>query len=226
MHVIIGGCGRVGAEVAQRLSDGPHDVVVIDKSRERLDALGSGFNGERQPGNVTDEAVLLDAGIDRADALVAVTSSDNANLMAVEIANALYGVKHTVARLYNPEREESYRRMGVHYVLGTRMTAKTIMNEIHSGAFPLHVAFEEGDIEVVEVVVTEEGHGLSVDDLEASGHVRVGVVRRGGRSRLPRPNDTLAKGDLLVVAARRGAHRRLDGLIANPLFVNGPGTNR
>lgn len=223
MHVIIGGCGRVGAELAHRLSSQPHDVVVIDKSRERLESLGSGFNGERRPGNVTDEAVLLEAGLDRADAFVAVTSSDNANLMAVEIATALYGVEHTVARLYNPEREESYRRMGVHYVLGTRMVAKTIMNELHAGAFPLHVAFEEGDIEVVEMLVTAEGHGASIADLEANGHVRVAVVRSGSRVRLPLVDDTVAQGDILVVGARRGAHRRLRGLVTNPLVPGARG---
>lgn len=220
MHVIIGGCGRVGAELAERLSTTEHDVVVVDAGGHPVfDQLGSGFNGETVTGDVTDEEALLTAGIDRADAFVAVTSHDNANLMAVQIARELYGVVHTVARLFNPQREASYRKMGVHYVSGTRLVAKAILNELHAGTFPQHVAFDDGDVEVVEMVVTREGHGVTVDELEASGHVRVAAYRRGFKVRIPRLDDRFQAEDLLVVAARRGAHRKLAGVVANPHTV-------
>ena len=218
MHVIIGGCGRVGAELAERLSGDEHDVVVVDASGDAaFDQLGSGFNGYTVTGDVTDEEALRRAGITYADAFVAVTSLDNANLMAVQIARELYGVVHTVARLFNPQRESSYRKMGVHYVSGTRLVAKAILNELHAGTFPQHVAFDEGDIEVVEVTLTRTGHGMTVAELESSGYVRVAAYRRGLRVRIPKLDDRLQVDDLLVVAARKGAHRKLRGVIANPL---------
>lgn len=224
MHVIIAGCGRVGAELAERLSGAEHDVVVVDAhGDEAFNRLGSGFNGDTVVGDITDEEALLNAGLAHADAMVAVTNSDNANLMGVQIARELYGVEHTVARLFNPQREASYRKMGVHYVSGTRLVAKAILNELHAGTFPQHVAFDEGDVEVVEMVVTREGHGMTIAELEESGYVRVAAYRRGLRVRIPRMDDRLQERDLLVVAARRGAHRRLRQVVANPLTEARPG---
>ncbi len=218
MHVIIGGCGRVGAELAEWLSDSEHDVVVVDVHGEAsFDRLGSGFNGDTVTGDITDEDALLKAGLERADALVAVTNSDNANLMGVQIARELYDVEHTVARLFNLQRESSYRKMGIHYVSGTRLVAKAILNELHAGTFPQHVAFGDSDVEVVEMAVTREGHGMTVAELEESGYVRIAAYRRGLRVRIPRLDDRLRERDLLVVAARKGVHRKLRGIVTNPL---------
>lgn len=216
MHVIIGGCGRVGAELADRLSGDEHDVVVLDTSEDAFDRIGGAFNGETLVGDITDKDALLRAGIDRADGLVAVTDLDNANLMAVEIAKELFGVRHTVARLFNPQREESYRKMGVHYVSGTRLVAKAIYNELHAGTFPLHVSFPDGDIEVVELQVGRGGHGVTVAELEAGGKVRVAAFRRGIRIRLPRLDDRLQQGDLVVAAVSKGAFRQLRDYIVHP----------
>lgn len=216
MHIIIGGCGRVGAELAERLSADEHDVVVIDEHEESFDRLGGAFNGETLVGDVTDKDLLVRAGVEHADGLVAVTNFDNANLMAVEIAKELFGVRHTVARLFNPDREESYRKMGVRYVSGTRMVAKSILNELHAGTFPLHVAFDDGDVEIVEMRVTKHGHGVTVAELEDTGRVRVAAYRRGMRVRIPRLDDRLQEGDLLVSAIGKGGVRQLRDLVAHP----------
>lgn len=216
MHVIIGGCGRVGAELADRLSSDAHDVVVLDTSEDAFDRIGGAFNGETLIGDITDKDVLLRAGIDRANGLVAVTDLDNANLMAVEIAKELFGVRHTVARLFNPQREESYRKMGVHYVSGTRLVAKAIYNELHAGTFPLHVSFPEGDVEVVELQVSRGGHGVTVAELETSGRIRVAAFRRGIRVRIPRLDDRLQQGDLVVAAVSKGAFRQLRDYVVHP----------
>lgn len=217
MHVIIGGCGRVGAELADRLSDEGHDVVVVDIDEASFDRIGSTFNGETLAGDVTDKDVLVRAGIDHADALIACTDLDNANLMAVQVAAELFGVKRTVARLFNPERESSYRKMGVHYVSGTRLVAKALVNEIRAGAFPQHVSFSEGDVEVVEMKVGRDGHGVTIAEFESVGNVRVAAVQRGTRVRIPKLDDRLQRDDLVVAALGRGAHRRLAPFVTNPI---------
>ncbi len=220
MHIVIGGCGRVGAEVAGRLSADQHDVVVIDSSETSFDRLGGAFNGETLVGDITDKDALLRAGIERADGLVAVTDLDNANLMAVEIAKELFGVPRTVARLFNPEREESYRKIGIRYVSGTRLVARAVLNELQAGTFPLHVGFEDSDVEVVEMRVARLGHGVTIAELEETAAVRVAAYRRGVRVRIPRPDDRLQNGDLLVAAVRRDAARRLRDYVTQP-FTDG-----
>jgi trk system potassium uptake protein TrkA len=216
MHVIIGGCGRVGAELAEHLSRDGHDVVVLDRYPEAFDRLGAGFNGETLVGDATAKEGLLRAGIEDANGLVAVTASDNANLMAVEIARELFGVGQTVARLFNPAREDSYRKMGVHYVSGTRLVAKAILNELPTGTFPLHVSFGESDVEVVQFLIGRDGHGATVAELEGMATLRVAAISRGTRVRVARNDDRLREGDLVVAALAKGAHRRLRGVAVHP----------
>lgn len=216
MHVIIGGCGRVGAELADRLSEEGHDVVVLDLSENAFDRIGSAFNGETVVGDITDKDALQRAGVERAWALVAVTDLDNANLMAVQIAKELFRVEKTVARLFNPQREESYRKMGVHYVSGTRLVAKAVLNEIHAGTFPTHVSFADPEIEVVEMRVARSGHGVTIAELEQGGGIRVAAFHRGVRVRIPRMDDRLHHGDLVVAAVARAAQRRLREFVEHP----------
>jgi trk system potassium uptake protein TrkA len=216
MHVIIGGCGRVGAAVADQMANEGHDVVLLDTREEAFYRLGTAFNGETLIGDITDKDVLQRARIEMADAFVAVTALDNANLMSVQIAKELFDVPHTVARLFNPERESSYRKMRVHYVSGTRLVAKAILNEVRAGAFPQHVSFRESDVEIVEMRVHEGGAGKTVDDLEGLGDVRVAAIQRDFGVRLPSGDEQLRAGDVVVAACRRSAYEALHELVAHP----------
>jgi len=216
MHVIIGGCGRVGAQLAERLAAANHDVVVVDRDATSFERIGDAFNGELVTGDITDKDALLRGGVDHADALAAVTQSDNANLMAVEIARELYGCRRTLARLFNPEREESYRKMGVHYVSGTRLVATAILNDLEAEAYPRHVASPDPDVEVLEMRVARDGHGVTIAEFEQSGDVRVASVFRGTRSRIPKLDDRLQADDVVVAAVRRGRTRHIDGWVRHP----------
>jgi trk system potassium uptake protein TrkA len=217
VHVIIGGCGRVGAQLAEQLARGGHDVVIIDADPESFDRIGSAFNGETLIGNIINKDTLQRAGIEKADAVAAVTNLDNANLMAVQIARELFDVDVTVARLFNPQREESYRKIGVTYVSGTRLVARAIMKQLDIDTFPPHVGFTEGDIDIVELVVTQKGHGLTVSEMQNRGDLRIAAVERDGRTRIPAGRDKLVHDDLLVAAIRGGrTGRRARGLLTSP----------
>lgn len=219
MHIIIGGCGRVGVQLAERMSEEGHDVVVVDAKDDAFHRLGVGYHGDTVVGDVTSQTTLRAANADRADVFAAVTPEDNANLMAVEIAREIFGVPRTVARLFNPEREESYRKMGVHYVSETRLIAKALLNEVHVQEFPEHIAFEDvvNDVVVVDMAVDRGGHGLSIVELEREGNVRVAAIRRGRRVRLPKPNDTVLLGDVVVAAIQGDAKEALRRVMCDPV---------
>lgn len=217
MHIIIGGCGRVGAEIAEQLSRDDHDVVILDRTMASFDRIGGGFNGETLTGDITDKDALVRAGIERADGLAAVTNLDNANLMAVQIAKELFAVKHTVARLFNPQREDSYQKMGVHYVSGTRLVSKAIINELQTDAYPQHVGFGDSDVEVVELEMHVGSDGLTVAELEERGDVRVAAVRRSDRVDVARASDRLRDGDVVVAALRNAARRKLRDVCWHPV---------
>lgn len=213
MHIIVGGCGRVGAELAERLSDEGHDVVVIDAEEDAFNKVGTTFNGEALVGDITDKGILVRAGVERADAMAAVTPSDNANLMAVQIAGKLFDVPHTVARLFNPQREPSYRKMGVRYVSETSMVVAAIRNDMQPESFPVHLATSDDDITVAEVTVTAAGRGVSVAEVERDGDARVAKIVRGTRSKIPMQDDRFMTGDLVVCAVRKIGNRRLRRLL-------------
>ena len=215
MHVIIGGCGRVGAQLADQLSRDEHDVVIIDADPEAFDHIGSAFNGETLIGNIINKDTLERAGIAHADALAAVTNLDNANLMAVQIARELFEVPVTIARLFNPQREDSYRKIGISYVSGTRLVSRAIMRQLGVHAYPPHIGFDGGDVDIVELVITEEGHGLTVSELQTRGELRVAAIERGGRTRIPAGRDRLQNDDLVVAAVRGGRPgRKARGLVS------------
>lgn len=220
MHIIVGGCGQLGAEIAEQLSQDSHtDVVVLDTDPRTFDRLGSAFNGETLVGDVTDRDVLEQAGVHYADGLFAVTRSDNANLMTVEIATHLYNVPRTIARLFNPDREEVYRKLGVRYVSSTGTLAKLFLNEFEEESYPLHVHFTDSDVAMVDLEIDTGGHALSVEEFELDGLLRVAAVRRGSRVFIPDRTDRLERDDVVTAAMKPAAARRIAELVRQPFAL-------
>ena len=113
MKVIILGCGRLGSYLARRLDGEGHTVSIIDRNADSFARLGTKFHGRMVFGTGIDEDVLKRAGIESADAFIAVTNGDNTNAMAAEIAKLVFKVPHIVARLYDPVREDTYHSLGL-----------------------------------------------------------------------------------------------------------------
>jgi trk system potassium uptake protein TrkA len=113
MKVVILGCGRLGAYLARRLDREGHTVSVIDRNGEAFARLGSDFHGTMVLGTGIDQDILRRAGIEDADAFIAVTNGDNTNAMASEVVKLIFKVPHVVARLYDPVREDTYHTLGL-----------------------------------------------------------------------------------------------------------------
>lgn len=214
MHVVIAGTGRVGSTLAGWLADDGHDVTVIDNQQAALDKLGKAFNGATLLGVAYDVDILRRANLQPEDIFVAVTDSDNANLMAVEVAKSVFGVERAIARLYDPVREESYRSLGIHHVTGTKLIANVLYEQIIDQEFAYHVTFADGDVEVVEFHLNDDANGITIDDLEIRNKLRVAAVRRGEHTFIPQRRFELHAGDLVVAAAREGVKRRIERYLA------------
>ncbi len=126
MKVIIMGCGRVGSYLARQLQEEGHQVTVIDNDSMSFDRLAPGFDVERVIGTGIDEDVLRRAGIEQADAFVAVTNWDNTNVMAAQVAKEIFGVRQVICRIYDPMREEIYRDLGLETFCPTVLGADQI----------------------------------------------------------------------------------------------------
>jgi trk system potassium uptake protein TrkA len=130
MFVIIMGCGRVGARVAQMLTRAGHEVTIMDVQAGAFRRLGSDFPGSTILGDATDQEVLKRAGIERADAFLAATQGDNRNIMASQIAQHVFGIKRVVTRIYDPLRSDTFAELGLQAISPTIIGASAFYEQI------------------------------------------------------------------------------------------------
>ncbi|MFN8592707.1 MAG: TrkA family potassium uptake protein [Thermomicrobiales bacterium] len=134
MNVVIMGCGRVGARIAGLLDHTGNDVKVIDTDSRSFRRLPPGFGGETIIGTGIDEDVLRQAGIEDADAFIAVTNGDNRNIMAAQVARIVFAVPVVICRIYDPVREDIYRRLGLTTVCPTTTVSAIILDHVMRAA--------------------------------------------------------------------------------------------
>ena len=127
MNVVILGCGRVGATLAMDLDRSGHNVTIIDASNDAFQRLEPDFHGERIVGNGVDEEILRRAGLEHADAFAAVTNGDNRNIMASQMAKAIFHVKKVVCRIYDPRRHNTYEKLGLESICPTLVGADMLL---------------------------------------------------------------------------------------------------
>jgi trk system potassium uptake protein len=130
MRVVIMGCGRVGARVASLLDHSSNAITVIDTDSRAFRRLPAGFGGETVIGTGIDEDVLRKAGIEDADAFIAVTNGDNRNIMAAQVARLIFEVPVVICRIYDPVREDTYRRLGLTTVCPTTTISAIILDHV------------------------------------------------------------------------------------------------
>lgn len=132
MKVVIMGCGRVGAQLATMLDADGHAVVVLDVNENSFRRLSPDFRGIALLGDGTDEETLKKAGIESADAFVAVTQGDNRNIMAAQIAQHIFKVPKVTCRIYDPLRRELYATLGLEAFSPTTIFAQLLREKLES----------------------------------------------------------------------------------------------
>ena len=116
MRVVIMGCGRLGSTLARELDSEGHHVTVIDIDAAAFNWLEDDFRGTTIVGAGEDIAVQQAAGVQRADIFLALANGDNRNAMAVQVAKHIHKAPRVVARIYDPERADVYRQLGINVV--------------------------------------------------------------------------------------------------------------
>lgn len=130
MNILVVGCGKVGSRLASVLSREGHDVSIVDRLEESFELLDDDFEGFKTGGVPIDQDVLRRAGIESCDALAAVSSDDNVNIMVSELAREIFHVPTVIARIYDPAREEVFSTFGLHTVCPTNLTVSAVRSAI------------------------------------------------------------------------------------------------
>lgn len=125
-YTVIIGCGRLGANLANALSNEGENVLIVDEDKHSFRRLATNFGGLSIVGNGADFDLLKEANIERASAVVVVTNDDNTNIMIAQIAREIFKVNRVIARLYDAGREKVYEELGINTICPALLSAKEI----------------------------------------------------------------------------------------------------
>jgi trk system potassium uptake protein TrkA len=212
MRIIILGCGRIGAGLVRHLSLHGHEITVVDPDPDALARLAPGFHGRMIVGDALDRQVLLDAQIERSDALAAVTVSDDVNVVVARLARQVFRVPRVVSRVYNPQTAEIYHRLGIQAITSTTWAINRIAELLSYSELEPVASLGEG-VEIVAASAPPLLVGRPVSALVTPGEVQVVAISRGGKTFLPQSGTTIEAGDLLHLAVLAAATDRLAALL-------------
>lgn len=200
MKIIIVGCGRLGSELANRLHARDNEVSIIDILPAAFQNLSPNFHGRLIEGDALNQDVLKRAGIQEADALAAVTSSDPLNLVVGHVACKLYRVPNVVARNYGSNCRVLFEIFGLQVISANSWGAQRVEEMLSRSG--LHTVFSagNGEVEIYEMPITEEWNGRKLSSLMNPLSTPVAITR-AGRAFLPDPDALLQTGDVVHVSA-------------------------
>jgi len=203
MQIIVVGCGRIGASLATALATRKHDVVVVDRNTAAFSELGPLFNGVTVTGDGIDVDVLRRADIAKARALVAVTNDDSVNIMAAQVAQAVFGVPRVIGRINSPHGEQIFRDFGIETISPAHLTVLNLLLTLETEG--VHIRESFGEVFLAQVHISYHMAGQTLAQIEQPCKLRVAAVDRRGHNLIPDESYISQAGDLLIATLRRDA---------------------
>jgi trk/ktr system potassium uptake protein len=216
VHIVVVGCGRVGSELAGLLEKSGHTVAVIDKRPTAFRRLPTGFGGAQIVGFGFDRDTLLEAGIERAGALAAVTSGDNSNILSARVARETFEVDQVVARIYDPRRAVIYQRLGIPTVATVSWTTDQVLRRLLPGAHPADWTDASGQVCLVERDLPAAWAGRKLSGLVEPGRFQLVSLTRLGHAHVVDGDEVGQEGDVLHFAVQVEALDELQHRLVGP----------
>ncbi|HEX8025087.1 MAG TPA: TrkA family potassium uptake protein [Candidatus Limnocylindrales bacterium] len=204
MFVLVVGGGKVGYYLTKELVESGHEVVLMEKDRDRASQIADEVGSIVVPHDGCEGKYLGEAGANRADIVAAVTGDDEDNLVICQMAKHHFDVPRTIARVNNPKNEELFRHLGVDELISpTRMALGSIEQDIpvhellHLGAIDSELEIVEAHLQPGSPAIGRTAGELSIPD----GCSLFAVVREGVATSL-RADSVLAAGDKVIAIGR------------------------
>lgn len=203
MHVVVVGCGRVGSELAFSLIRSGHTVAIIDKNADAFrKRLPEDFAGQTVLGFGFDRDHLVEAGIERAGAVAAVTSGDNSNILTARIARENFAIDRVVARIYDPRRALIYQRLGIPTVATVLWTTDQVMRRLLPPDEQPHEWVDpSGKVCLLDYPIPANWAGKKLASLSEPGVFWLVAITRLGAAQVSTPSAIGQDGDILHFAA-------------------------
>jgi trk system potassium uptake protein TrkA len=204
MKFIVIGCGRVGAELAYRLFNNGHQVVVVDSNKDAFNRIHSEFHGRTVEGEALSADTLTRAGIANADGVAVVTNSDTMNAVIGHTIRTHYPqVKQVLVRNYDPAMREMLEAFGLQIVSSTAWGAERLQELLIDASFRAVFSAGNGEVELYEMYIPENWNGRTVSALldGCKNTIIVAALTHAGRAELASLESVLKVGDILTVSA-------------------------
>jgi len=214
VHVVVVGCGRVGSGLASTLVSQGHSVAVIDRRPQAFRRLPEDFAGDTIVGVGFDRDRLVEAGIEWADALAAVTNGDNSNVLVARTAREFFGVERVVARIYDQRRAAIYERLGISTVATVGWAIERVLRRIEHDTDGVEWIDPSAKVCLVERVVPPGWAGHPLVGIEGEGVARVVALTRLGVAQLVSPALLAQEGDVAWIAVAGDQIDELDRRLA------------
>jgi len=166
-----------------QLTDDGHSVVIVDKNRDSFRRL-THFAGKTLLGSGFDRDILAKAEASRADALAAVTSGDNTNILCARIARDTYNITNVVARIYDPQRAEIYMKLGIPTVATSLWTTQQVKRWLLPSDQSIEWTDGAGMLHLVERILPDKFAGRPLRQFNVSTEIRVVGLIRGSQGRV------------------------------------------
>ncbi len=209
MKIVIIGCGKIGSSIATELNSEDHEIVVVDIDHDAVSNLSNSLDILGIEGNGATYDVLMEAGVDTADLLVAATAMDEINIYTCLMAKSA-GVSNTIARVRNPEYTQDLFRvkdqLGLSMAINPERAAANEIGKLlrFSGAIEIDT-FSKGAVELIKVAIPENSIicGKKLSEIEIlKGKVRICTVERGDEVYIPGGDFELKCGDKITIVSR------------------------
>lgn len=216
MKVIIVGLGRMGVGLSQNLIKKGHDVTVIDSSPESFELLDKNFTGTKIIGFGFDRDVLMKARIDKVDAVVSCTESDEINAVIARIARNIYKVPHVIARLYDSRKAVIYQRLGIQTISTTAWGIERATEFLSYNQLDSVMEIGNGNVNLIRTEVPSLLIGHTVNEITVIGEIQVTSISRSNKTFIPTRGTILEAEDILyitVIVSATGKLKSMLGLV-------------
>lgn len=223
MYIIIAGGGKVGYYLAKTLVAEGHEVLLIEENKSEVARLKEELGEVVLHGDASEMRTMKEAGMERADVVVAVTGDDGDNLVISQLAKRKFGVPKTISRVNNPKNEELFNRLGIDLtVVSTKIIFNLIEQQIESDQVVPIAALKRGNLEIVEIDISEDSPvaGERIGSLELPAEALIISIVHGDHAVLPDPETRLDTGDSVIALVKSDREAELRQVFAGPAAIS------
>ena len=211
LSIIVVGCGKVGMALVEQLSKEGHDITIIDTNREKVQIIANQYDVMGLAGNGASYSVQIEAGIEKSDLIIAVTGSDELNLLCCTIAKHV-GNCSTIARVRTPDYsiEARYLRekLGLSMIINPELESALEATKILCLPHALHVnSFAHGQVEMIQLKIEDKNYldGMTIADFGKSREfaILICAIERDEEVFIPSGDFIMKKGDIVYFVAPR-----------------------